>query len=142
MALLALMAETVINKWRTLPDTVVDLTGRTVIITGSNVGLGFETAKKFYAMNPSRLILAVRTASKGEVAKKTIIEEGVKAAPHGTARGETKVEVWSLDLSSFESVRQFAKRCDSELERLDLLLESAGVQNAQWSVTKDGWEGE
>ncbi|KIM23303.1 hypothetical protein M408DRAFT_332403 [Serendipita vermifera MAFF 305830] len=128
------------NKWKTHPETVVDLTGRTIIITGANAGLGFESAKKFYAMNPARLILAVRTVSKGEAAKKRLVEEGGKAAPHGTVRGETSVEVWEVDMASFESVRSFAKKCEAELERVDVLVANAGVYGMGWTVTKDGWE--
>lgn len=137
-----MMIECNIMKWRTLPETVVDLTGRTVIVTGSNAGLGFESAKRFYAMGPARLILAVRTLSKGENAKKMILEEGKKAGPHGTARGETSIEVWEVDFGSFESVRQFAGRCETELDRIDILVENAGVYNMAWTVTNDGWETE
>jgi retinol dehydrogenase 12 len=141
-ALLSIILESAINKWKTLPDTVVDLSGRTVIVTGSNVGLGLEAAKRFYAMNPARLILAVRTISKGEDAKKVILETGKKEGPYGRVKSETNIEVWTLDLSSFESVRRFAKRCDDELERIDILLENAAVQVGDWSVTNDGWETE
>jgi retinol dehydrogenase 12 len=141
-ALLSIILESAINKWKTLPDTVVDLRGRTVIVTGSNVGLGLEAAKRFYAMNPARLILAVRTISKGEDAKKVILEPGKKEGPYGTVKSETNIEVWALDLSSFESVRKFAKKCEDELERIDILLENAAVQVGDWSITNDGWEAE
>jgi retinol dehydrogenase 12 len=137
-----LLLEAAVNKWKMLPETVVDLTGRTVIVTGSNVGLGFEAAKRFYDMNPARLILAVRTISKGEEARNAILEAGKKPSPRGSARDETKVEVWLLDLSSFESVKQFANKCEAELERIDILLENAAVVNPAWSMTKDGWESE
>jgi retinol dehydrogenase 12 len=141
-SMLAVLIESAVNKWKTLPDTVVDLRGRTVIVTGSNGGLGLEAAKRFYAMNPARLILAVRTISKGEDAKKTILEAGKKEGPHGTVNGETSIEVWALDLSNFESVRRFAKQCENELERIDILLENAALQIGNWSVTNDGWETE
>jgi retinol dehydrogenase 12 len=137
-----LLLEAAVNKWKTLPETVTDLTGRTVIVTGSNVGLGLEAAKRFYAMNPARLILAVRIINKGEEARKAILEAGRRPSPHGDVRDETKVDVWQLDLSSFESVKQFANRCESEMERIDILLENAAVFNPGWSVTKDGWESE
>jgi retinol dehydrogenase 12 len=141
-AMFAVLLESAVNKWKTLPDTVMDLRGRTVIVTGSNVGLGFEAAKRFYAMNPARLILAVRTISKGEDAKRVILEAGKKQGPHGNVNGETNIEVWALDLSSFESVRRFAKKCETELERIDILLENAAIQVGNWSVTNDGWETE
>jgi retinol dehydrogenase 12 len=117
-----------------LPDTAVDLSGRVLIITGANSGLGFAAAKRFYAMHPAHLILAVRTISKGEAAKQEIITSG-------TGSSATKVDVWELDLASFDSVRAFGRRCESELERLDILVENGGFIPGKWTVTKDGWEG-
>ncbi|KAG9057059.1 hypothetical protein FS842_008721 [Serendipita sp. 407] len=129
------------DKWlptrRSLPETIVDLTGRTVIITGSNVGLGFEAAKMFYAMNPERLILAVRSVSKGEDAKRQL-ESGVRSS--GDNSNRPKVDVWEVDMASFESVKVFANRCKTELKRIDVFIANAAVSKAEWSVTADGWE--
>ena len=50
------------------PVATSDLTGRTVIVTGANSGLGFEAAKHFARMNPGKLILACRSREKGEKA--------------------------------------------------------------------------
>lgn len=107
------------------------LAGCTVIVTGANTGLGFEAAKHFYAMNPERLILAVRRVSKGEESQKHILEE---------KRGATKVEVWELDLMKFESVKVFANRAKRELEKVDVLLENAGVQFNAWATARDRCE--
>jgi retinol dehydrogenase 12 len=133
-ALIELLAETLYYKYiGTLPETTKDLTGRTLVITGSNVGLGLEAAKFFYKMNPARMILAVRTISKGEDAKK-IIEAQTNS------KGQTKIEVWELDMGLFESVKRFAKKCHDELDRVDVLLLNAAVGVSPWSVTRDGWE--
>ncbi|KAF2430283.1 NAD(P)-binding protein [Tothia fuscella] len=99
------------------------------IITGANVGLGYEAAKHFVALNSAKVILAVRSPANGEEAKKNIeAETGV----NGIA------EVWPLDMGSSESIRTFAKRAN-ELERLDAVVENAGVALHHWSV-KDGNE--
>ncbi|KAI5481408.1 hypothetical protein MNV49_004164 [Pseudohyphozyma bogoriensis] len=84
-------------------DTTTPLDGGTVIITGSNVGIGFSAALQIAKLNPSHLILAVRDISRGNAAA-----DKIRAATGYKGR----LEVWELDLASFES----------------------------WSVTKDGWE--
>ena len=133
---LSMVLGTFADKWfRTLPHTVLDLTGRTLIVTGSNVGLGFESAKAFYQMNPARLILAVRSLDKGEAAKKLIVED--TSTMDGS---KPQVDVWQLDMADFASVKTFAQRCYDELDRIDIFLANAGLQNREWVVTKDGWE--
>ncbi|KAG6812770.1 hypothetical protein H0H92_000540 [Tricholoma furcatifolium] len=80
------------------PVEKADLTGKTVIVTGANVGLGFEASKHFARMNPSRLILACRNETKGKAALEKLEEEtGYKGA-----------ELWTVDLSDFSSVVAFA----------------------------------
>jgi retinol dehydrogenase-12 len=59
----------VCTQWKMLPPNPnVDLTGQTVVVTGSNVGLGLEAAKQFARMNPVHLVLAVRNMVKGQAA--------------------------------------------------------------------------
>lgn len=50
------------------------------------------------------------------------------------------VEVWKLDLASIASVKAFAERAEKELERLDILVENAGINTIGWKATEDGWE--
>lgn len=125
-----------LSKWVrwSLPSTKRDLTGRTVIVTGSNIGLGYEAAKAFYSMGPERLILAVRSVEKGEQAKKEIVESVT------ATEGKTKVEVWALDMAKFESVKTFSERVNDELERVDVFLANAGMATGRWNQTTDGWE--
>jgi retinol dehydrogenase-12 len=56
------------QRARPLPLVTEDLTGKIVMITGANIGLGFEAAKHFASMNPERLILACRSEAKGKQA--------------------------------------------------------------------------
>ncbi|KIM23279.1 hypothetical protein M408DRAFT_27970 [Serendipita vermifera MAFF 305830] len=110
-----------------LPETKADLHGRVMIITGANTGLGLESAKRFYEMQPAHLILAVRNISKGEVAKQEILSTA-------SVESTTKLDVWELDLASFESVKTFGRKCEAELERLDILLENGGVNGGALQV--------
>ncbi|KAI5481407.1 NAD(P)-binding protein [Pseudohyphozyma bogoriensis] len=111
-------------------DTTTRLDGNTVIITGSNAGLGFAAAIQIAKLNPDRLILAVRDNGRG-----TAAAERIRAATGYKGR----LEVWELDLSSFDSVKRFAAQCET-LERLDVIIQNAGIPVNTWGLTPDGWE--
>ncbi|PWY83369.1 short-chain dehydrogenase/reductase [Aspergillus heteromorphus CBS 117.55] len=106
---------------------------QTVIVTGSNTGLGLEAARHFYRLNCARLILAVRTVAKGEAAKEDIVST-VKQRADADA-----IEVWPLDMSSTASTLAFAERVKTELPRVDVLVENAGINTADWTLV-EGYE--
>ncbi|GAA5863120.1 hypothetical protein JCM8547_002804 [Rhodosporidiobolus lusitaniae] len=112
-----------------IPD--VNLSGRTVLITGANTGLGLEAAIHYARLSPARLILAVRTVSTGEEAASRIVSE--------TPLSRDRIEVWQLDLSSFDNVVAFSRRCQ-QLERLDIAILNAAVAGLKWKTTSEGWE--
>jgi retinol dehydrogenase-12 len=111
----------------TLPVPTASCEGQTVIVTGSNIGLGYEAAKHFTRLNASKVIIACRSLEKGEAAKKTIEEE---------TKREGVLEVWQLDLASYASVKEFAARAN-ELERLDILVENAGIATQVYNLAED-----
>lgn len=117
----------------TPPYPTNSFANQTVIVTGSNVGLGLEAARHFYRLNCTKLILAVRNISKGQAAKEDI----VRSVPHRT--DSYVIEVWSLDLASTESTLTFTERVKRELPRVDVLVENAGVHNKTW-VVSEGYE--
>lgn len=93
--------------------------GQTVIVTGSNTGLGKEAARHFARLGAAKVILAVRNTKAGEDAK-AYIERTTHCAP-------ATVEVWPLDLANYASVQAFATRAARDLERIDVLCENAGI---------------
>ncbi|EFA10517.1 WW domain-containing oxidoreductase-like Protein [Tribolium castaneum] len=103
------------------------LVGKTTIITGSNTGIGYETALDF-AKRGARVILACRNAAKAEEARSKIVSE----------TGNANVVVKLLDLSSFDSVRAFAKEINETENRLDILVNNAGVIGIGDDTSKDG----
>ncbi|KAF2653991.1 NAD(P)-binding protein [Lophiostoma macrostomum CBS 122681] len=113
-----------------LPTT--SFKGRTIIVTGSNVGLGLESCRQMVTLGASRIIMAVRNVSKGEAAAKDI-RATTSCAP------ET-LEVWQLDLSSYQSVLSFAERVKTELPRLDVLVGNAGIGTETFRITEDNEE--
>jgi len=114
-------------RWNT--SDIPDQTGRVVVVTGANSGIGFEAAKAL-AEKDATVILAVRDRQKGELAKKYI---------HATYP-VAKVEVQVLDLASLDSIRTFCETLNDNLERLDLLINNAGVMIPPFSRTEDGFE--
>ena len=112
----------------TLPYPQESAAGQTVIITGANVGLGFEAARHFVRLDAAKVILAVRHPEKGEAAKRSIEE---------LEKCQDVVEVWSLDLCSYESVQHFAEQVQKTLPRVDILLENAGVAKYTYSMAED-----
>jgi retinol dehydrogenase 12 len=115
------------------PYPTQSFASQTIIVTGSNVGLGLEAARHFYRLGCAKLILAVRTVSKGETAKEDIVQS-VKHRSDADV-----IDIWPLDLTSTESTLAFAERVKKELPRVDVLLENAGINNPIWAVS-DGFE--
>lgn len=111
----------------TPPVPTTSFAKQTVIITGSNTGLGLEAAKHVTRLGAERVILAVRTITKGETAKQEIEQE--------TGRNGV-VQVWQLDLQSYDSVKAFATRASQELDRIDVLLENAGISLTKYSLAE------
>lgn len=110
-----------------LPIPTKHYTGQTVIVTGSNVGIGLETARYFVSLDAAKVILAVRNTTKGEQAAKSITR----------STGRTGiVEVWHLDLTKYDSVKSFAERAKS-LERLDIFVNNAGILVYDFEIAED-----
>ncbi|KAL9636697.1 MAG: hypothetical protein Q9164_002658 [Protoblastenia rupestris] len=112
----------------TPPKPTTSFAGQIVIITGSNTGLGLDAARQITSLHAAKVILAVRTISKGEAAQRSIEQS--------TGR-KGVVEVWPLDLSNYESVQQFAARARKNLERVDVLLENAGMMTTKFIMTEE-----
>lgn len=109
-----------------LPKPTTSCKGKTIIVTGSNTGLGKEAARHFVKLGAATVILAVRSLEKGEAAKADILRS--------TRATTDTIRVWKLDLQDYQSVLDFAKRCQKELTRLDIALLNAGTASAAWKT--------
>ncbi len=119
------------QKWITPPLlTKEDYSGRIVIITGANTGIGKEAVYKFAALGALKIIMGVRDTKKGET---------TKAALEARLGTTDQLEVWELDMMSYDSVMTFAKRAN-ELDHLDILVLNAGVWRVPYLLSKYGWE--
>jgi NAD(P)-dependent dehydrogenase (short-subunit alcohol dehydrogenase family) len=106
-----------------------DLTGRTAIVTGANSGIGMETAAALAAAGAT-VVLACRSPERAAAACSTIEARG----PRGP------VELLRLDLSDLRQIEAAAAETVERFDRIDLLVNNAGVMSAERSETADGFE--
>ena len=110
-------------------DAASNQKGRIAIVTGANIGLGYDTALAL-AGKGCRVVLACRNTDKAKAAREQIL------ARYATAH----VECQTLDLSSLKSVHSFATVFAKSHKKLDLLINNAGIMMPPYSLSEDGFE--
>ena len=115
------------EKWTT--KKIPDLTGKVIIVTGANSGLGYEDAKEF-ARKGAKIILACRNMEK---ANKALSKIQAKIP-------EAQAEIIQLDLGSIDSIKKFAAEFKEKHDRLDILVNNAGILRVPYQKTVDGFE--
>lgn len=108
---------------------IPDQSGRTAVVTGANSGIGYVTAREL-ARKGARVVLACRSETRGSEARDRLVSEVPDA----------QVEFVRLDLGDLESVREFVATYEREYDRLDLLVNNAGVMALPYGRTADGFE--
>jgi NAD(P)-dependent dehydrogenase (short-subunit alcohol dehydrogenase family) len=108
---------------------IPDQRGRLALVTGANSGIGLVTAREL-ARHGAEVVLACRDLGRGEQAAARIRE----VVPAG------QLQVEQLDLASLAGVRAFAERLAERHDRLDLLVNNAGVMATPRRLTVDGFE--
>lgn len=117
------------KNWTT--HNIPNLTNKIAIITGGNIGLGFEIALQLARKN-AEIIIACRTISKGNLAIKKI---------ESILKKSIKARVIQLDLTSMESIVQFTETFYNNYSKLDLLINNAGLVNLKkYETTNRGYE--
>ncbi|KAF7545470.1 hypothetical protein G7Z17_g9143 [Cylindrodendrum hubeiense] len=114
------------------PVPTASFKGKTVIVTGSNVGLGLEASRQMVRLGAAQVILACRNIEKGNIAANDIRET--------TSCSPETLQVWKLDMSSYVSVQAFAEKAKTELPRLDSLVLNAGLATREFRMTEDNEE--
>lgn len=111
-------------------NNIPDQTGKRVLITGANSGLGFETAKALYEKG-AEVIVACRDANKGQAAVSEI---------QAAVSSSGSLTVMVLDLASLESIAAFVLAFKQKFDQLDLLVNNAGVMALPFARSADGFE--
>src|SRR3989441_1957562 len=116
------------DEWN-LPEINIEMTGKTCLITGGNSGIGKATALGLARMG-ANVVIVSRSKEKGEAALTDII----------TKSGNRNVELMLADMSSQDSVRRLAGDFKAGHEKLNLLINNAGVYLTRRTTTVDGLE--
>ncbi|MFE0556281.1 SDR family oxidoreductase [Paenibacillus sp. NPDC058910] len=106
-----------------------DMTGKIIIVTGANSGMGLATTVEL-AKGGGHVVMACRSQVRGEAALRQALQES----------GSSKIELMTLDLGSFDSIRVFASDFKAKYDRLDVLVNNAGVVTLKRELTQDGYE--
>ncbi len=115
------------KKWTM--DSSPDLSSKVIIITGANSGIGFEAARAL-VQKGAEVVLASRDHKKAQNALIELQDEVLHA----------KLNFIPLDLASLDSIRFFADQYKSQYNRLDVLLNNAGIMMVPYGLTEDGFE--
>lgn len=99
--------------------------GECAIITGSNTGLGFESARQLLSLGLSHLVMAVRSLERGNAA----------ATKLRAANPSANIEVWELDMESYDSIQAFVRKCQGNLRRIDMVILNAGLAPLKFTTT-------
>ncbi|KAF2636853.1 putative short-chain dehydrogenase/reductase family protein [Massarina eburnea CBS 473.64] len=108
------------------PPASTDLTDQTAIVSGSNIGIGLQCCDELLKLGLSHLIMAVRSSDKGEKA----------AAPLRKAYPKARIDIWTLDMLSYDSIQLFVQRCETELKRLDVVILNAALILQEFTIHK------
>lgn len=106
-------------------EDIPSLSGRTIVVTGANSGIGYETTRAL-AAHGATVIMAVRDETKGAAARNALRDENPEA----------KLELRHLDLADLTTVRAFA----ATVTKLDVLINNAGVMRPPRTLTAQGYE--
>ena len=118
------------ETWGFTFEEMPDQTGRIIIITGANVGLGLSSAK-LLAMKNAKVIMACRSAERCDEAAKKVKE---------VAGPASEIDTMLLDLASLHSVKKFADSFLNKYNYLNALMLNAGIMHTKYGLSKDGIE--
>ena len=121
------MSEKKEEKWTM--ENSPDLSGKVMVITGANSGIGFEAARALLDKG-AEVVLASRNHQKAQVALVALQKELPQA----------QLAFIPLDLASLDSIRLFAEQFKKQYNRLDVLLNNAGIMMVPYGMTEDGFE--
>ena len=110
-------------------DSIPDVKGKVIIVTGSNSGIGFHKAR-YLAKHNALVVMGVRSLDRGKTAADKILKEFPYA----------DIDILQLDLGDSSSIKNFSTEFHKKYDRLDVLVNNAGIMTTPYNPTKDGFE--
>lgn len=110
-------------------NDIPDQSGKLILITGANSGVGYESALAL-ARKGARVLMACRSIEKGNEAKQAILKQVPNA----------QIEVMPLNLGNLKSIQDFAQKFTATHSQLDVLMNNAGIMSLPYGTTADGFE--
>jgi retinol dehydrogenase-12 len=135
------------EQWTELPIPTADISDQSLVVVGTNVGLGNETAAQLAQLKPKSLLITSRDEVKCERSK-----AGMYDSPGGhqgtlmactdmeSRSGMTGIESWPLELCSFDSVSSFVDKFEAKGCTANVLIANAGISTLKYKKTPDGYE--
>ncbi|QDS68612.1 hypothetical protein FKW77_001264 [Venturia effusa] len=111
-------------------EDIPDLSGKVILVTGGNAGLGAASVLELAKHNPAQILLAARSKERADAAIAAIKEKVPDAA----------IKFLELDLTDFASIKKAADEVNKSSGRLDVLMNNAGIMATPPGLTKDGYE--
>lgn len=105
--------------------------GKTILITGGTAGIGLETVKTIASSSKCKLVIGARNMKKGEVVKNELL---------ANPKNKAEIELLSMNLNSFASVKEMAVAFKAKYSELHYLICNAGIAMGPWVLTEDGYE--
>jgi NAD(P)-dependent dehydrogenase (short-subunit alcohol dehydrogenase family) len=118
------------EQWTELPISTADVSDQSLVVVGTNVGLGNEATVHLAQLKPKSLVITSRDEVKCELTKADV----------ETRSGMTGIESWPLELSSFDSVRSFVDKFEAKGHAVNVLIANAGISTLKYAKTPDGYE--
>lgn len=125
-----IVSEFLCEQRKELPVASADISDKSILVVGANVGLGFEASVHLAQLRPKHLLVTARDATK---CQQTITDIQQRASI-------SAIDARPLELGSFKSVVQFVNQFEEDGFQVNALIANAGLQTMRYSKTVDGWE--
>ncbi len=119
------------ERWVGVAKPKTKFSGKTILVTDANNGIGFEAAATSASLDAEHVILGVHNINKGLDARRKIQARG---------QGTSNIDVWELDMANYASVQRFAARIEKEVPCLDVAVLNAGITPHDYVAGVEGWE--